>query len=105
MIRLEIESDESDAEENEPTDLVENAIDSKENDKFIPDTSEKLKEIFKNLHTDFEHLSKNLNLVFGELKRADILSSQECKAVLNQLKEEINFIQIPCVFDYLTTHT
>ena len=83
---------ESDAGEKKPTDLAENTSDSKENDKFMPDTSGKLKEIFKNLHTNFDQLSGNLNLVFGELKRADILSSQECKAALNQLKEEINFI-------------
>ena len=89
---MEIESDESDAEENEPTDLSENTSDSKDYDEFMPDTSEKLKEIFKDLYIDFNHLSGNLNLVLGELKRADVLSSQECKAVCNHLKEKINLI-------------
>ena len=38
---MEIESDESDAKENEPTDLSENTSHSKEYDEFMPDTSKK----------------------------------------------------------------
>ena len=39
---MEIESDESDAKENEPTDLSENTSHSKEYDEFMPDTSKKI---------------------------------------------------------------
>ena len=89
---MDIETDESDVEENEPADSSDNASDSKEYDEVLPDTSEKLIKIFQDLQTDFNHLIENLNLVLGELKRADVLSSQECKTVCNHLKEKINFM-------------